>query len=150
MTTQGGRATASVSAVGTPAAAITSFAKLFDPSILAAARPGPKTGDAVAAERVGDARDERRLGPDHGEVGVEAAGEAEQRLGVVCPHRVAVAERRDARIARRGVQPGQAGRLRQLPRERMLATARPDEEHLHGGRVYSASSCDAIRLAGPA
>ena len=43
LTTQGGLATESVSAVGTPAAAITSLAKLFDPSIRAAARPGPKT-----------------------------------------------------------------------------------------------------------
>ena len=95
--------------------------------------------DAVAAERVADAGDERRLGPDHGQVGVEAAGEPEQGLRVVRPHRVAVAERRDSRIARRGVERGQAGCLRQLPRQRVLATARPDEEHLHGGRVYSPS-----------
>jgi hypothetical protein len=27
-------------------------------------------------------------------------------------------------------------RLRELPRERMLAPARADQEHLHGGRVY--------------
>ena len=43
MITHGGRATASRSAMGTPAAAMTSFAKLFDPSIRAASRPGPKT-----------------------------------------------------------------------------------------------------------
>ena len=41
--TQGARATASVSAVGTPAAAITSFANDFEPSIRAAAALGPKT-----------------------------------------------------------------------------------------------------------
>ena len=43
LTTHGGRATASVSAVGTPAAASTVLGELFEPSILAAARPGPKT-----------------------------------------------------------------------------------------------------------
>ncbi len=42
-TTQGGRATASVSAVGTPAARITSFANVFEPSICAASPLGPKT-----------------------------------------------------------------------------------------------------------
>src|SRR3954454_76859 len=42
--THGGRAAGSACAVGTPAAAITSFAKRFDPSIRAAAAPGPKTG----------------------------------------------------------------------------------------------------------
>ena len=42
-TTHGGRATASASAVGTPAARITSLANAFDPSIRAASRPGPKT-----------------------------------------------------------------------------------------------------------
>ena len=43
LTTQGARATDSVSAVGTPAACSTSFAKVFDPSICAAAALGPKT-----------------------------------------------------------------------------------------------------------
>ena len=43
LTTQGGRATGIVSAVATPAALMTSLAKLFDPSIRAASAPGPKT-----------------------------------------------------------------------------------------------------------
>ena len=94
-------------------------------------------GDPVATQRVAHAGDERRLRPDHGEVDVEAAGETQQRLGVLGPHRMAVAEGRDPGIPGRGVQCGQTRRLRQLPRQRMLATARPDEEHLHGGRVYS-------------
>ena len=42
-TTHGGRATDSVSAVGTPAARSTSFANVFEPSICAAAALGPKT-----------------------------------------------------------------------------------------------------------
>ena len=42
-TTHGTLATDIVSAIGTPAARITSFAKLFEPSIRAAAALGPKT-----------------------------------------------------------------------------------------------------------
>ena len=94
-------------------------------------------GDPVATQRVAHAGDERRLRPDHGEVDVEAAGEAEQRLGVVGSDWMTVAQRRDSRVPGSGVEPGQTRRLRQLPRERVLATARPHEEHLHGGRVYS-------------
>ena len=41
--THGTRAESSNAAVGTPAAAITSLAKDFDPSIRAAAADGPKT-----------------------------------------------------------------------------------------------------------
>ena len=51
LTTHGGRATASVSAVGTPAAARTALAKLFEPSIRAAARPGPKTATPLRRSR---------------------------------------------------------------------------------------------------
>jgi hypothetical protein len=43
LTTHGARATDSDSAVATPLTRITSFAKLFEPSIRAAAALGPKT-----------------------------------------------------------------------------------------------------------
>ena len=105
--------------------------------------------DTVSAQRVADAGDERRLGADHGQVGVDAAGEPEQGFGVVRPDGVAVADRRDPWISRRGVKPGQARCLRQLPRKRVLATARPDEEHLHRGRVYSPSRPSIRRRSGP-
>ena len=49
---------------------------------------------------------------------------------------MAIAERGDTGIARSRVQRAQTGRLGELPRERMLAPARPDQEHLHRGRVY--------------
>ena len=96
----------------------------------------PEDGDPVAAQLVRDPRNERRLGADHGEVGAEVPREAEQRLPVLGPDGMAVAEPRDAGIARRGVQRRQPRRLGELPRERVLAPARPDQEHLHGGRVY--------------
>jgi hypothetical protein len=49
---------------------------------------------------------------------------------------VALPEPCDPRIARRRVQGAQRGRLRELPGERVLAPARPDQEHLHRWRVY--------------
>ena len=139
LTTHGGRATASVSAVGTPAAARTALAKLFEPSILAAARPGrrrrPRCG--AAGRRPGD---EGCLRADHDEIDVEAARETEQALAVLGPDRVAVAERAIPGLPGAACSALEPRRLRELPRERMLAPARPDQEHLHGGRVYSRES----------
>ena len=107
----------------------------------------PEHRDPVAAQHVGDPGDERRLGPDHDEVGGEAAREAEQALTVLGPDRVAVAELRDPGIPGRGVERSEARSLRELPRERMLAPARPDQEHLHGGRVYFPRLTAATRAA---
>ena len=92
MTTQGGRATASAAAVGTPAAAITSFANAFDPSIRAAAALGPNTEMPARRSTSAMPAHERCFRADHDEVGVERPGEAEQTFGVVGPHRVARAE----------------------------------------------------------
>src|SRR6266446_4685502 len=44
---------------------------------------------------------------------------------------MATSERGDARIARGGVKLFEVRRLGELPRERMLAPARADQEHLH-------------------
>ena len=68
---------------------MTSFANVFEPSIRAAAALGPKTATPPTPQRVADAGDERRLGPDHDEVDPERAGEAEQPFGVVGAHRMA-------------------------------------------------------------
>ena len=100
---------------------------------------GAEDRDAVAAQQVGDAGDERRLRADHDEIDVEAARETEQALAVLGPDRVTVAEPGDPGIARGRVQRLEPRRLRELPRERVLAPARPDQEHLHGGRVYFAT-----------
>jgi hypothetical protein len=51
---------------------------------------------------------------------------------------VALAEAGDAGVARSGVQLVEARRLAQLPRERMLASARANEEHFHTWTVASA------------
>jgi hypothetical protein len=82
-------------------------------------------------------RDEWRLGADDGEVDVERACETEQSLGVLGPHRVAVAESSHPGVPRRAVQLHEAGALRELPRERVLATSGPHDEHLHAPGSYS-------------
>jgi hypothetical protein len=56
------------------------------------------------AKRVGKARDERGLRPDHDELGVELAAEREQPFPVRRAHRVALTEAGDPRVARGRVQ----------------------------------------------
>ena len=105
---------------------------------------GAEDGDPVPAQDVGDTGDERRLRADHDEIDVEAAREAEQALAVLGPHRVTVAEPRDPGVAGSSMERAEARCLRELPCERVLAPARPDQEHLHGGRVYSPRSTAAL------
>src|ERR687891_2539696 len=50
---------------------------------------------------------------------------------------MALAEAGDAGTSGSGVQVGQGGRLRELPRECMLAAARPDEEDSHRPSLVS-------------
>ena len=64
-------------------------------------------------EPVGDARDERRLRPDHDEVGRDRPRQVEQAVAVVGTHRMAVAERRDPGIAGRRVERGERRALRE-------------------------------------
>jgi hypothetical protein len=52
------------------------------------------------AERVGDARHERRLRADDDEVGIEEAREPEQSVGVIRGDRMTRSERRDPRASR--------------------------------------------------
>ena len=74
-------------------------------------------------ESVADARDERRLGPDHREIDLERGGELEQPVDVVGPHRVARASRGDPGIPRCGVQLVSASRASRQAR----ACSRPPE-----------------------
>ena len=76
------------------------LAKVFEPSIAAAARDGPKTGNPDRPEHVGEPRHERHLRPDDDELDVERAHETEHGLGVVRPHGVALPESGDAGVAR--------------------------------------------------
>jgi hypothetical protein len=51
---------------------------------------------------------------------------------------MAAAERGDARVAWRGVELREIRRLAELPRERVLASARADKEYLHTRTLPSA------------
>ena len=66
-------------AVATPASAMTCLAKLLLPSMRAAAADGPKQAMPGVAQRVGDAGDERHLGPDDDQVGAHLAGQRDDR-----------------------------------------------------------------------
>ena len=95
----------------------------------------PEDRDSVLAQRVGEPADERRLGPDDDEVDAELTREREHAFGVLGPYRMAVGVPRDPGIAGRAVELRRVRALREPPRERMLAPARPDEEHFHARRV---------------
>ena len=83
------------------------------------------------AQLVGEARDQRRLGADDDEVGPELDRERDQRRVVVSAHGMAVGERRDSRVAGRGVQLVEIAAAAERPDERVLATSRPDDERPH-------------------
>ena len=119
-------------------AAITSLAKVFDPSIRAAAALGPKT--AIPFLPQARRRRPRRAAPP-GPITTRSAASVvarlEQAVAVVGANRVAVPERRDPGVARRRVELGQDRALREAPRERVLARARADEQHLHAARILA-------------
>ena len=75
--------TTACAAVGTPAPAITSLAKALEPSSRAAPRRGPEATHARAGQRVGEARDQRRLGADHHEVDRSVARRGHQAVDVL-------------------------------------------------------------------
>jgi hypothetical protein len=102
--------------VGTPAAAVTSFAK----------RSGTEHRDARVPERVGQAGDERHLGADDDEIGSERPRESEHRLAVVRPDGMTRAQRRDPRIPRCRMQLVEHRALSELPGERVLTPAGAD------------------------
>jgi hypothetical protein len=87
---------------------------------------------------VGDAGDKRPFRADHDEVGIERSCQLKEPFTVLRVNRVTLAEGGDAGVARGGVKFVEARRLAQLPRERMLASARANEEHLHTWTVASA------------
>src|SRR6187551_3456902 len=105
----------------------------------------PEHGDAGAPELVRDARDERGLGADDDEVDLVLPAEAEEALDVVHADRVAAAERCDPGIPRRRMQLVQPLALRDLPRQRVLAATRPQDQHLHEGEFKVAGACFKYR-----
>ena len=117
-----------------------SLVKPFDPSSWAAALDGPKTLMPAALQIVGDPGDERRLRPDHDEVDRSFPAEGGDGGVVGDIERDQFGFLGDAGIARRGVELGQHRRGGELPGQRMLAAAGPDEKNIHAVRPV-ASSC---------
>ena len=62
-----------------------------------------RLGETNMAKAVGDTCDERRLRPDHDQVGGEYTRQVEQCLAVVGPHGMALGERGDAGVAGGGM-----------------------------------------------
>ena len=104
-------------------------------------------GDPAATERVHEPDHERSLRPHHHQVDADLAAEREQALAVLGANRVALPQARDPRVARRRVQLVELGARGKLPGERVLAAARPDDQHLHGGECTA--GVGAAPLASP-
>ena len=150
MTTNGGpnsasAATASPSlvqvrarAVGMPAAAMTCLANDFDPSSIAARRPGPKQAMPAARERVGQPGHQRRLRADHHQAGADRAGQRGHRRDVGQVHRVGGRDRGDAGVARRRVQVADVRVGRERTCQRVLTAAGPQQKDSHGASLPGA------------
>jgi hypothetical protein len=92
---------------------------------------GAEDLDAGVAQMVGEARDERRLRADYDEVDLQLASEGQQPFSVLRPHRMAVRKNGHTRVSGRAMQGLQLWAPGDLPRERVLATARSDDENPH-------------------
>ena len=128
-----GLSTVTAVAVGTPAAAITSLAKLFEPSIRAAAALGPEAGDARGAHGVGGAGDQRHLGPDDDQIGAPAEGQLGDRGRLRDVDPALLGERAGAGVARRAAQRGHFGILRQGEDDGVFTSSGADDQDAHGG-----------------
>ena len=111
-----------------------SLVKPFEPSSCAAAALGPNTAMPAVAQRIGDAGDQRRFRPDHDEVDAFAlrASSHDRVAGRTGRSATHSAQRAMPGISRRGDQPIAARRLPKPPRERIFASARPQEQNIHG------------------
>jgi hypothetical protein len=97
----------------------------------------PEDRDAGVAERVRQARHERRLRPDDGEVDRQLATEAEQTFGIFRADRMALAEPGDAGVPGRSVQSLEARALGELPGKRVLATPGADDQDPHAASLLT-------------
>jgi hypothetical protein len=87
--------------------------------------------DPFGAERVGEAFDQRLLGPDHDQPDGGVAAEGDDR-GVI--GRIEADDRGDPGnpgVTRRAIELAQPRRLRELPAQRVLASATADHQDVH-------------------
>jgi hypothetical protein len=92
----------------------------------------PEHGDSGGADIIGQSGDQRRFGADDHQRDVFRSAERHHRSVVGRVERDAVRMARYSRIAGRGIEPREDRRLRQLPRQRMFAPARADQQDIHG------------------
>ena len=124
--------TISLVAVRTPAAAITSFANDFEPSMRAASLRRPEARDARGPHGVGDAEHQRHLGADDHQVGADAPGERDDGLAGRDVDVVLVGDGGGARIAGGDGQALDLGVTAQRQQQRMFTGTGSDHEDAHG------------------
>src|SRR5262249_10469143 len=96
------------------------------------ARAGSEDGQSRGRKLIGEARDERRLRPDHDQVDTLAPREVDERLVRVDADRDPLRVAGDPRIAGRPHQRVGQRALGDLPGQRVLASAAADQENLDG------------------
>ncbi len=104
------------------------------PSSCAAACDGPNTDEADGAQRIGKTVDQRRLGADDHEVDLVRIAERRDRAVIGRVERDQLGVLGDTGVARGGVELtsiGEQAGLRELPRQRMLASARSQQQDVH-------------------
>jgi hypothetical protein len=93
-------------------------------------------------ERVGKSCHERCLGAHDHEVDLELPAKPEQAFAVLGADSVTLPEAGDPRVARSRVQPLETWALRELPGERVLATARADDQDPHASSLLALSASE--------
>ncbi|MNK95871.1 hypothetical protein D3C87_1161300 [compost metagenome] len=91
----------------------------------------PEDAQATGAEHVDDAGGQRGLGADHGERHPFALHEGGEHLGIGQRHVLQALVERRAAVARRHVHHLHLGGLGHFPRQRVLTSARTDNQYFH-------------------
>ena len=139
--------TLTAAAVGTPAAAITSLAKAFDPSIRAAAAFGPKT--AMPARRSSSAAPltSGTSGPTTTRSGPTVSARSAMAAGSATSTGCAVASAPVPALPGRDVQLADAGVAAQRPEQGMFTSTGADDENAHVGQSIGPEP-DRVRPTG--
>ena len=97
----------------------------------AASASGPNDGDAGRRQAVDQARDQRRLGPDHDEIDLRSRGRRDDAVEVFAADRDAFGDLGDAPIAGRALETVAERGGGNFPAQRMLAPAAADDQNPH-------------------
>ena len=95
-------------------------------------RTGPEYRDVRGTERVRNAGNQRRFGPDNDQIDSLASGECDDCFRIARIDDNAICPALNARISRRCNELAAARRLPKTPGERILATARAQKQNIHG------------------